>query len=889
MGIWVFGCLGFSAALAAASFDEQRTAMSASVATQSEAAIVSLLQAGIDEGKPTQAIAEARKWLRQNLAEDPMSLYLAGRAAELSGDARGAAALYQQYLKKADPESETASSAVVATHALLLDQLNDISAAYSFNRGILNRLAGNPVVRQFDHWFLTEAMRRKDVVAVANRLHSLIKTGISDDLRVTFYDRYFRWLLQQADIYCEQPGMPPSTEGLIDACKQLAAAMSFNEELALRLDWAVSVRAYNLAMIAEQEAVPPIAQAKALLEKYPHNARWVQTGWAGGGKGQYYRNDPKKYWPQQIDAKMAPIVAAAAKLTPLELADLMASWRPGYYSDGTVRPIEVEAVRDYLAANPKLANSRTGVILLEKPWDKHTPEELAKIAPQVSGLPLADASLIRAAAAGGGEKDFDKMAAALVGAEAWRLPQHHDQRNRLFGALEKYSTAKASDEARKRWGALQGGLDTVDAKQEDPSAKRLAAFRKLWADYKSPQPKLPSVRDRLLKILPFTPEAIPELLKDTSLEAQLLARDTIARGLIGSDPVWKELEAANKVNVTSYAPGILYLAQRHAGGSVPDLKIRQPKKYVPHPLEPALRQAVTTGLKGNSIEPWTVLAWINAQFPEDNAEQIKLAGALVKSPQWKTMPFELRYGASQWFQKDVMTPGQAALVDAADPELVSIDLFALKKEPESEEAKKAREAAAKADPEAAAAAAAESAKADVAAAVSALQSTIDGLRKSPVRIVVPNAALETMAALDPAVFADAEAQGLILQIIDDFKAAPPAVNFGGRLITTVVENPDPLVIHRAAPFIWQIINRNHHPFATVKELAQSLVDECPSAASALASAGLDAFAHHRGHSYFKRETDIPLFKSIRGNAAMKRTRSRGRGMTPVQTARGHRR
>ncbi len=50
---------------------------------------------------------------------------------------------------------------------------------------------------------------------------------------------------------------------------------------------------------------------------------------------------------------------------------------------------------------------------------------------------------------------------------------------------------------------------------------------------------------------------------------------------------------------------------------------------------------------------------------------------------------------------------------------------------------------------------------------------------------------------------------------------------------------------------------------------KSLVDEHPSAANALASAGLDAFARHRGHSYFDREVDIPFFKSIRGNAAMK--------------------
>ena len=58
---------------------------------------------------------------------------------------------------------------------------------------------------------------------------------------------------------------------------------------------------------------PPIAEAKALLAKYPRYAQWVQNGWAGGGNGQYYRNDPTKYWPHEIEAKMAPVVAAAAQ------------------------------------------------------------------------------------------------------------------------------------------------------------------------------------------------------------------------------------------------------------------------------------------------------------------------------------------------------------------------------------------------------------------------------------------------------------------------------------------------------------------------------------------------------------------------------------------------
>ena len=189
------GLLLFGGFAQAETFDEKRKAMSSTMATQSEAAVLALLKAGLDEGKPTEAIAEARKWMRQNLPKDAMLLYYSGRAAELSGDARGAAALYQQYLKKADPKAETTGLAIIAGHTLLRDQLNDISAAYALNRGSLDRLAGNPSARQFNAWFLNEAMKRKDAVAVANRLHALIKSGLSDDLRVAHYEPYFNLVL----------------------------------------------------------------------------------------------------------------------------------------------------------------------------------------------------------------------------------------------------------------------------------------------------------------------------------------------------------------------------------------------------------------------------------------------------------------------------------------------------------------------------------------------------------------------------------------------------------------------------------------------------------------------------------------------------------------------
>ena len=54
--------------------------------------------------------------------------------------------------------------------------------------------------------------------------------------------------------------------------------MTFDDELKLRLDWAVSVKQYNLKMIAQKDPEPPIAEARTLLERYPQHARRAKAG-----------------------------------------------------------------------------------------------------------------------------------------------------------------------------------------------------------------------------------------------------------------------------------------------------------------------------------------------------------------------------------------------------------------------------------------------------------------------------------------------------------------------------------------------------------------------------------------------------------------------------------
>ena len=117
------------------------------------------LKMGLEENKPTQTIMETEKWLRQNLPKDEILLFKAGQAAELSGDWKSAVAYYQQYLEKADLQSVTADESVYFIYSILIHQLKDTSAAYSFSRNEGDRVIVCQRARQFDQWFLNESVK----------------------------------------------------------------------------------------------------------------------------------------------------------------------------------------------------------------------------------------------------------------------------------------------------------------------------------------------------------------------------------------------------------------------------------------------------------------------------------------------------------------------------------------------------------------------------------------------------------------------------------------------------------------------------------------------------------------------------------------------------------
>ncbi|NQW47144.1 MAG: hypothetical protein HQ464_05175, partial [Planctomycetes bacterium] len=679
--IAVFAALRAASALAgdAAAFEERRAALMKSIETQPEAAVRAIVEEGIAVAQPSLALAAAQEWLRVNLPKDPGLLYHAGRAAELSGEWNRAVVLYQQFLEQADPKSPQAGDAITGVYALTIQYLDDPAAAYAFGRGTAMKLAVNPRFRQFDRWFLDTAIGRGDRAAVATRLLATVKAGVTADEFAALYDGDLRWLTNSLigafryDIPAER-----FTPEFVADCKALAAALPFDEERKLLLDFGVSVKASIQAQIAGEELAAPLAEAKALLEKFPRYAQTVQLEWAGGNNGPYYRGDTKKYWPHELEGKLAPIRAALPKLSPVEQATFLESWNPGYYA-GYPQVVTVEQARELALTNPQLVNQKWGPIL-SFGWNALDSDAAAKLAAALEQNPSPEASLIRATIAAGKEKDFQKAMDALLGPEAWRLGagelggQYADG---LWHWAGRPGGNQKRDEQINRSGAMAAHVQAAAIKKEAPAPERSAAFKQLLADFRSPKPKIPGVRERLAQALSVTPEAVPELLRDAGVDAQRLLVGALATDFEGPKLPLSGDGHVRGLSPWTYGPLFRRLMARHSNNIQ---YLKQQNIYRAHPLEPALRQAVSERLAKNALAPWVLVAWVNAQGPKDavdtagkpvgDAEQIKLIEALVKSPAWATLPTEARFAVRSAFPQQALTPPQLAIRQAADPAVI---------------------------------------------------------------------------------------------------------------------------------------------------------------------------------------------------------------------------
>jgi len=248
------------------------------------------------------------------------------------------------------------------------------------------RLAVNPRFRQYDRWFLDQAKsrEREDIHGLATRLLASAKAGVSDDYLATYHLEDLVWLLDYLDDV--KYGQRPSgvTEPFLATLRELARELDFAPELGHLLVWKAAALRYNFDQIDGKDSAPPLEEAKQLLDKYPQYALEVQTDWAGGRTGRHYKDDPKKYWPHQLESKLAPILEARDKLNEFKELQFLQSWSSGYYDSGPTL-FDAEQARELALEQPERINQRLGPTL-RYDWQRLTIEEA--LARMIEGTPL---------------------------------------------------------------------------------------------------------------------------------------------------------------------------------------------------------------------------------------------------------------------------------------------------------------------------------------------------------------------------------------------------------------------------------------------------------------------------------------------------------------------
>ena len=198
-------------------------------------------------------------------------MFQAARSAEFSGQWQTAVGFYQRLLQAKNVDAQMAGIAVDATYRLLINSIGDENAAYLFMRRDGNRLRSLGTAKRFDRWFLDQAAKRRDLIAMCDRLAAM-NDQTTDNLA-----------LRAAG--CAHG--TKHTKNLRKRMRRLSAANALAGYKA-RLRWVATVMPYNQQLDRQGANAPadpkltdgPLAAAAELLKIDPDRGAFlVAQGW----------------------------------------------------------------------------------------------------------------------------------------------------------------------------------------------------------------------------------------------------------------------------------------------------------------------------------------------------------------------------------------------------------------------------------------------------------------------------------------------------------------------------------------------------------------------------------------------------------------------------------
>jgi tetratricopeptide (TPR) repeat protein len=524
----------FVASATATPLDDQMAAFLKAPDTQPESAVTAMLKTGLAERRSAEALAKAQAWFNRNQPKSQATLFYGGRVAEYSGKSLQAVSFYRRLLKMAKVDRKFADTAASAIYRLLLGVLKDPNAAYLFMRSEGNRLRAFGRARQYDRWFLEEAKRRRDAVALCDRLAIILNDRASDATR---YGDDLKWICLYFERFAKQDAVEYQAAG------RLATAAKTPPVVKARLQWVAAVMPYNMQLDKLREAKSPadpkltdkpLAAAAQLLKVAPDlGAILVAKGW-GVEYDHGHSGNCKKRFDVEGKRKLAQLLAVIQRMSPDKRDDLLAY--PIAQNRVKFAPADV---RKQVLKYPGMLNSLSAanVPLVDKTL---TVAEARALAPHLARSPHAHAAVVRGMAAAGNNK-LSAIVAAIMKTEMWRFnspklaidtvwnsgAQRDVQHNVM---LKKYKTPDARYERLKKQCDKKAG-----------SNDRLSAFATLQKDLLSGAPSISGSLSLFDKLLISTGNSdadkvkmLKSLLSTTDTERIALLQRVITRIGFGS-------------------------------------------------------------------------------------------------------------------------------------------------------------------------------------------------------------------------------------------------------------------------------------------------------------------------------------------------------------------
>lgn len=478
----------------ASPLDDQIKAFEASQ-TQTEGPVINILTTGMKEHRTAEAFAKVKPWLTANPSTSQKLLFNAGQSAKYAGKWPEAVSFYRKLLKGKSIDTRMGGVAVDSIYRLLLNNMNQPEAAYLLMREDGDRLRAYGRAKKYDSWYMEQALKRTDLIAIANRLTAVYNSNDPADP----FAKFEQAMLSALETY------KYGDKETIAAMENLAKAKRSSPQLRARLNWVktiIPVQKRLESAMADKKEVPaaflgaPLRAAETLVAALPYQGSIiVAEGWMHSNQGD--SGVFSRFIKVSRADKATPLLKALRSMST-EQAQRLLGHKVNYargrkvadylFSKGELRTL----VRDLPSVFNSLSAPDVGL------FDKTLTVEQAKVmAPNLARNPHANAALVRAYAVAGSNL-CSKVLPVMAKSEIWRFAgdgKKSSAARRMVDTvwnagldrtgIDHAKTVKAYESEFKNRNAQ---LKKQIAKKSD-SKNRKAAFNTLFKDLVSGSPQ----------------------------------------------------------------------------------------------------------------------------------------------------------------------------------------------------------------------------------------------------------------------------------------------------------------------------------------------------------------------------------------------------------------